>query len=188
MHLRARLLHGERMTWVKLDDQFFRHTKSTAAGKDGRALFLAGLCYCASQLTDGHISKTALMLVAAEAGVKHTVAKTLVDVGLWDDDGHHGYWVHDFLEYNPSATEVRAVRAKRAAAGAIGGKQKASNRLANCQDFDYDMASNGVAKSYPVPGPVPRPKNEEQIIASPPVNLDRAIAFEAAMPNLRLAP
>lgn len=112
------------MTWVKLDDQFFLHPKSLAAGKDGRELYLAGLCYCAGQLTDGFIATAALPVVAATAGVKLSVARKLEQVGLWEET-IGGFRVHDYLNYNPRATEVRAMREKKAAAGALGGKQRA---------------------------------------------------------------
>lgn len=97
------------MTWVKLDDQFFRNPKAQAAGKEGRQLYVAGLCYCAGQLTDGRIIKPALPLVAAEAGVRPVVARRLVEVGLWVDRVDH-YEIHDYLAYNPSAEQVKVER------------------------------------------------------------------------------
>lgn len=112
------------MSWVKLDDQFFMNPKSLAAGKDGRELYLAGLCYCAAQLTDGFIATAALPVVAASAGVKLSTARKLEQVGLWEES-IGGFRVHDYLNYNPRATEVRALREKKAAAGAVGGKQRA---------------------------------------------------------------
>lgn len=176
------------MSWVRIDDQFFRHPKATAAGRDGRSLFIAGLCYCASQLTDGHITKAALMLVAADAGVKHTVAKTLVECGLWVEDGRHGFFVHDFLEYNPSADEVRVARAKRAEAGSKGGKQRASNAQAKAQAnawVDPSSLLHDARQANGNPGPGPHPQTDEQNIA-PPVNLKRAIEFESQMGVRRL--
>lgn len=108
------------MTWVKLDDGFYRNRKARLAGKDGRALFLAGLCHCSSALTDGHVGTYDLPVIAAEAEVKPAVARRLVDVGLWmevDD----GWLVHDYQQYNRSAADVRSEREegrKRAAESA----------------------------------------------------------------------
>ncbi len=97
------------MTWVKLDDQFFRHPKARSAGKDGRLLYVTGLAYCTANLTDGLIHQDALPLVAAEAEVRPGTARRLVEVGLWEEvDG--GYQVHDYLDYQPSAEKVRAER------------------------------------------------------------------------------
>lgn len=97
------------MVWVKLDDGFFRNRKARLAGKDGRALFLAGLCYCGATLTDGHIATVDLSVIAAEADVKPAVANTLVKVGLWEkvDDG---WLVHDYTHYNRLAADVKKDR------------------------------------------------------------------------------
>ena len=97
------------MTWVRLDDGFFRHPKAMRAGLQGRALFVAGLAHCAGSLTDGYVADLALPIVAAEAGVKPSVARQLVEVGLWERvDG--GFQVHDFSKYHPTAEKVRAER------------------------------------------------------------------------------
>lgn len=97
------------MTWAKLDDQYFRHPKSRAAGKDGRALDLAAICYSSSALTDGFISKDALPLIAAEAGVRPTVARKLVEVGRWDD-AIGGYQIHNYETRQRTRAEVDAER------------------------------------------------------------------------------
>lgn len=108
------------MSWVKLDDQFFRHPKAIEAGKDGRALYVAGLCFCASGLTDGWITTLALPHVLADAGVKPSVVRVLERVGLWEES--IGSWyVHDYHDFNPKAADVRAARAQRAEAGRRGG-------------------------------------------------------------------
>lgn len=101
------------MTWVRLDDGFYRNRKARLAGKDGRALFLASCCYSAAALTDGHIAKVDLPVLCADAEVKPAVAKRLVEVGLWHevDDG---WQIHGFLELNPSKEKVEADRAAAA--------------------------------------------------------------------------
>lgn len=97
------------MTWVKLDDQFFRHPKARIAGRNGRELFLAGLCYCAAQLTDGFIPDAMTRPLLAEAEVPFATVAVLVAVGLWEPT-EGGHRVHDFLEYQPSADRVKAER------------------------------------------------------------------------------
>lgn len=109
------------MSWVKLDDQFFRHPKAIEAGKDGRALYVAGLCFCAASLTDGWITSTALPYVAQDAGVRLSTVRVLERVGLWEENVDRWY-VHDYREFNPSAAQVRETRAKRAEAGKLGGR------------------------------------------------------------------
>lgn len=101
------------MTWARLDDQFFRHPKARAAGKDGRALFLASLCFAAGNLTDGVIRSSDLALVAAEAEVRQGVAKRLVAAGLWDEvEGIDGWIIHDWDHLNPSADDIKERREK----------------------------------------------------------------------------
>lgn len=115
------------MPWVKIEDSFLTHPKAVAAGKDGRALWLAGLLYAARELTDGHIPETALHLLAASAGVTKTgPAITALtspwrdgEAPLWEpDDG--GWTIHDYADYQPSAADVRAKRAKERARKAKG--------------------------------------------------------------------
>jgi hypothetical protein len=154
------------VTWAKLDDGFFRHPKARAVGKDGRALFAAGLCWCASHLTDGFIAAADLGLVAAEAEVRPKVtASRLVDVGLWHGPGHAcvrcepcpaGYWmVHDYLDYNPTAEAAKAKRLARAEAGRKGGlrsKPPGSKPEANAEAI---ASANG--KQIGTPSPFPSP-------------------------------
>ncbi len=99
------------MAWVKLDDGFFRHPKVVGAGRDARVLYLAGLCYCGANLTDGSILDGALRVLAAEAEIKNpkAAAERLVEVGLWEQVGG-GYRVHDYLDHNRSSDNVRSER------------------------------------------------------------------------------
>lgn len=83
-----------------------------AAGLHGRALFVAGLCYCGAHLTDGMIPKAAVPMLVAEAGVKAAAAAKLVEVGSWIDHGDT-IEVHDYLVYNPSREQVRNDRQTR---------------------------------------------------------------------------
>lgn len=94
---------------MRLDDGFFRHPKARAAGRDGRQLFLAGLCWASANLTDGMIPKLSLPLVAAEAEVRASVAEKLTAAGLWIDHGDR-YEIHAYLERNRSREQVEAER------------------------------------------------------------------------------
>jgi hypothetical protein len=102
---------GDIMGWIKLDDQFFRHPKVVGAGRDDRLLYLAGLCYCGANLTDGLIPSGAIRLLAAEVEIaKPTAAAArLVEAGLWERAGAD-FRVHDYLEHNRSSERVRAER------------------------------------------------------------------------------
>lgn len=98
------------MPWTKIDDQFYDHPKVIAAGPLGVALFVCSLSYCARHLTDGFITATQAKRLI-DVGDPLEVAAQLVAVGLWERrDG--GYQVHDYLDYNPSAVQVKAQREK----------------------------------------------------------------------------
>jgi hypothetical protein len=116
--------------WVKIDDGFFRHPKARAAGKDGRALFIAGLCWTSAQLTDGFIAAHDLGPIAAEAEVRPgPTSRRLVEIGLWDEtDG--GWLVHDYHDFNLSAEQVLAKKEARSRAGRKGGLSSAASRAA----------------------------------------------------------
>jgi hypothetical protein len=96
-------------SWSRLDAGYFGHAKAKAIGKDGRALDLAGICWCATNETDGHIPKHALSFIAGEAEVSPKVVDRVVEMGRWHavDDG---WIVHDYLDYNRSADEIRRER------------------------------------------------------------------------------
>lgn len=152
------------MAWVKVDDQFFRHPKVLAAGRDARDLYLVGLCYCAQGLTDGFIPSAALRVLGAEAEIDQAQvgAEMLVGVGLWEVvEG--GFAIHDYHEYQPTKEKVLETREARAEAGRRGGKQKASNLL------DKNLA-NAKQNSAPYPSRThPVPINDPDPEGTPPI-------------------
>lgn len=107
--------------WVKIDDLMPQHPKLVQAGPLAYALDVAGICYCACYLTDGFIPAGAVpnlldftdVVAHGASGAdlrKHLVAR-LVDVGRWIPEANgSGWWVHGYLEYNPSAEDVKAKR------------------------------------------------------------------------------
>lgn len=106
------------MTWVKLDDQFGDHPKVAAAGPLAGWLHVRALCYCSRHLTDGFVPRDILRTLwdwgfegvsQVASGSSEGLAEKLTSVGMWMKvDG--GFQIHDYLEYNPSAADVRAKR------------------------------------------------------------------------------
>lgn len=92
--------------WLKLDVGFFSHPKALAAGRDGRDLYLAGLCWSAGQETDGLVPAHALALVAMLAGVPDPdqTASRLVEVGLWAHDPD-GWVIHSYGDWQTTKAE-----------------------------------------------------------------------------------
>src|SRR5262245_57987804 len=105
--------------WVKLDDNFLHHRKILVAGqllgRNGitRAVltYIEGLCYAARYLTDGFLP---LYFVQHIKNDRHPleVAKIFIrdDVLLWHT-AEGGFQIHDYLDYNPSSSEIKDKRA-----------------------------------------------------------------------------
>jgi hypothetical protein len=100
------------MPWVRLDDRFPSHRKVALLSDRAFRLHVSAICWCAENLTDGHISDRELPLVAHMRGVKAT-AQQLQNAGLWDRTDT-GWVIHDYLDYNPSREQVIADRKKNA--------------------------------------------------------------------------
>jgi hypothetical protein len=137
------------MSWVKQDDQYFRNKKFLRLGrpsdqrvKDARLLHMCGNCFIAANETDGVITETDLTYVAFDAGVDEAVAKDLVSIGAWHEPGHdcddcpsvnEGFFVHGYLERNPTAAEAAERRAERAEAGRKGGQRSGQVRRSKAE-------------------------------------------------------
>lgn len=113
------------------------------------------------------------------------IAKRLVTVELWrEDPTRGGYWIHDFLDYNPSREETNAQKTELSKVRAEAGKKGASSRWSSnrhdkvnaklmakplaelCQiDGKPDGKPDGkgnvkpIAKPWQIDGPVPDPLN-----------------------------
>ena len=177
------------MTWAKFCDTILDHPKCIEAGEDATSLFIRSVVWCCKHLTDGRIPRAAVRTITARADADDLAAR-LVAVGLWEDrDG--AWWVHDFLDYNPSRAEVDGKRAdltaKRSAAGRAGnlarwGRGGAASQtdrkpIANGSQPASQMDRNGVASGIAnaSPRPVPsRPKEEEEMSATGATGRDRS--------------
>lgn len=111
------------MTWVKLDDAFFRNPKVTAVQPLGRLLYMAGLCHCADTLSDGEIHSRDLPSLYLQSGASAKHVGQLVDAALWVRHAD-SYWVPDFLAYNPSREQVM----KQREAGKVRANRSRTNR------------------------------------------------------------
>lgn len=126
--------------WSKLDDALLDHHKILDAGArlgpSGPAIaigvFAMALMWTNKHLTDGWIPDVVIrQQFALYVADPIAVADVLTAVGLLErDDVLLGYHVHDFAEFNRSASTIKADRfrlsAQRAAAGRIGGLARAA--------------------------------------------------------------
>lgn len=168
------------MAWVRISDDFYDHPKFDAAGALGIALWVAGLAWCNRNLTDGLIPRrTALRLLdyedAAEAvraaddrngvtnapsnsdvtsSVARFVADRLVKAGLWIEEDA-GYRVHDYLDYQKSATQITAARDKNAARQAAFRQRKQPPGNTPERDGTRNGVTNADVTGAPNPNPNP---------------------------------
>lgn len=144
------------MTWARLDDQFTDHPKVVEAGPMAGWLYVCGLTYANRYLTDGFIPGAQVKRLADLPNCDE-LADRLVSVGLWDAvDG--GYRIHDFLDYNRSAADVKAERDEAA-------RRQSEWRARKAERQAEEQSRNGVTnavtdavshgKRLPAPDPVP---------------------------------
>lgn len=148
------------MSWFRLDDQGAFHVKVLDAGNEAYGAWCRAGQWSSAQLTEGFIPKKIALMVA-----RPRIWQRLCDAKLCDlrDDG---WQIHDFLDWNPSAAEVRGKRAVRADAGRRGGLRSAERRASNGQaiasaNAEGVASASREAKSNPVPSrPVPSRSQE----------------------------
>lgn len=123
------------MPWLRLDDGFAEHPKIAGLSAAAFRLHVEALCYCARNLTDGYVSQAVLKRFSGGRRAPKYAAE-LVDAGLWEpaderadgaqlartcatdepQSGAHlreaGWYIHDFLDFNPSREAVTDEREK----------------------------------------------------------------------------
>ena len=111
------------MAWTRIDDKFLMNPKIQSAGAYGMALYLSGLIYSNTNLTDGYIPDVMLPVLCGLAyqTPSKKVAGLLVDLNLWERVSG-GYQIHDFLTFNKSKQEIDLLNKQRAENGAKGGR------------------------------------------------------------------
>ncbi len=130
------------MSWLKIDDAMIDHPKIVGLSDAAFRAHMAGLCYCARHQTDGH-----LPLPVAEKLAKKPMLNELKTARLWMLK-RDGYWVKNYLEYNPSRDKVEAGRAQRS--------QKAAKAARARWDAKRNATSIAPSKGH-VDAPIPIP-------------------------------
>jgi hypothetical protein len=148
------------MVWFKVDDTLAFHEKTVAAGNAAMGLWVRAGSWCAQMLTDGFVPDHMVTALGTKAQ-----AKALTEVGLWVREGN-GYRFHGWLEYNPTADEVRADQARKheakVAAGRAGGLASGIARRKHTRSSDEADAKQNGSKTKPRPVPT-RPSSGYEI-------------------------
>lgn len=132
---------------LKVDDQFPSHSKVIGLSHRAFRLHVTGLCYCAANLTDGHIAKEALPVVGAIAGRSPAILRELEDARLWVPVPG-GWVVHGYLDWNSSKEEVQK---RRAAAKASA--QRRWHPEGNANGIADSSTKSNASPAFPLPLP-----------------------------------
>ncbi|WP_213452869.1 hypothetical protein [Rhizomonospora bruguierae] len=150
------------MTWFKVDDSFYDHPKVFDAPDAAVALWTRAGTWSARNLTDGFVPAG---LPARLCDDHETAVRELVRRGLWRRT-NGGYQFHDWREYQPTADDVRNLRAKRAEAGRRGGLARAKQNASKRQASVSGVAKQNAAPTRPDPS---RPDGPTDHQKPPPV-------------------
>jgi hypothetical protein len=144
------------VSWFRVDDKAAFHVKVLKAGNESFGALIRMGCWSSDHLTDGRIPIETACLIATD----HTLQK-LCYVGFLEPDGDD-FIIHDYLDYNPTAEEVRAQREEKheskVRAGRVGGIASGVARRSSEANGEAKTKQN-EAPSRPDPVPIPKEKN-----------------------------
>lgn len=102
------------MAWAKLDDQFVEHPRISGLSDKAFRLHVASICHAARTLSDGYVSHTDARVLRALTRTNLRQIHELISAGVWTENGGTGWVIRDYLDYNPSAKEVKQRRQSEA--------------------------------------------------------------------------
>ena len=139
------------MSWLRLDDNAVDHPKIVGLSDRAFRAWVRGSSYCCRLLTDGTIPAG----VAASLADKKTRTE-LLDAGLWKGARDKGdIEVHDFLDFNRKASDVKEERRRKSEGGKKGNEARWGHRLS---DRITNQISNRIPES---PRPAPTQPGED---------------------------
>jgi len=98
------------MAWVRLHDGAMQDIKVSRLSDSAFRLWIRGLCYCQTALTDGLIPHEALRDMGAKRKDVDELAEQQVEgrPPLWERIDRFGFKVHDYLDWNDSREKVQS--------------------------------------------------------------------------------
>lgn len=148
------------MPWARFDDHMPNHRKIRPLTDAAFRLWVSAVCWCNANRTDGIVFCQDLTYVSDTKRPRKAVAE-LVETGLWEEiDG--GWRIHDFLDYNPSKSQVDAERKRKTEAqkrwrdGLKTNDVDASTDTSTGTHVDASVATSRPAPSRVLPTEVPQ--------------------------------
>jgi hypothetical protein len=115
------------MPWFRLEESFHSHPKVVAAGNAAAGLWVRCGTYSAQYLTDGYIPDD---VIARYREARSREVERLLAARLWvQTDG--GVLMPDYLEYNPSAADVKLKRKLDLEVRRAGGRSRVAKASRN---------------------------------------------------------
>src|SRR4051812_45723186 len=109
--------------WFKMDNAFTDNPKVLRVGPSAGYLWIASIAWCARNQTDGILPKQQVKLLVdwQDSVSPFLLAELLVSERLWID-AENSYEVHDYLDWQQSASEINRLSKYRSNAGKTSGK------------------------------------------------------------------
>lgn len=169
------------MTWVKLDDTFAQDPRLERAGPLALALHVAALCYCAQHLTDGEVPR-GIARRLLDLDDPSTVAKSLVEVGMWAETDD-GFAIVDYFPNQRSRGDVLAERERKAAAGRLGGKASGVTRRSKSES-EAKQGASGLVEPPTRPDPTQDTTTSARVPDEPQhVGADLVVVVDESVPS-----
>jgi hypothetical protein len=146
------------MGWARFDDRYSDHPKVVAAGPWAELLDVRAIIFCARHETDGHVGRAQLARIAVGIPAPRAKVAKLVEVGRWSPDARgDGWWVHDYLTYNPSHAKREVERASA---------RDRMERARSQRSSDEQAAKFARGSGNPVPSPTPPEEQNNHLSSS----------------------
>lgn len=136
------------MAWVRIHDGAMDNLKIMRLSDSAFRLWVRGLSYCQTQLTDGRIPQEALQFMNVRPKDLQQLTTVLVDgkAPLWETVPGFGYQVHDYLDWNDSR-EVVTEKRDRARVRAKNSRTSRSSHSERAAHATAHVASGVVSSS-----------------------------------------
>jgi hypothetical protein len=128
------------MSWAYLDDQSTFHAKVVSAGNGAWGACCRMITWSMAHLTDGKVPSRVAKLIASDDELADLIRVELVHEL---EDG--AVLIHDFLDWNDSAKEIRKKREAKRKAGKTGGLRSGAARKQNSEHPPKQNGSNNEA-------------------------------------------
>ena len=132
------------MAWTRLDDMLPMHPKVRSLTDAAFRLYVCSICWSNLHLSDGYIESQHLRFIS-DVRRPRPAADELVQAELWETT-LHGWRIHDYLKYQPSAERVEHERAL---------KRQRQSRWRERGDASTDASRHASREHAPYPSQTP---------------------------------